>query len=183
MLIEKNDLGMGWEDQITIQPRSHRVEHLQLQKSRVRVLYSWMQECALPSFIFCSFGDISRCCCHPEVGSVIPLNDKFVHLGVWELETFDLPAAHLQVIFTGTTRSLRYIENDTAERQGKSSLSIWPRYRPNNAYRIYVYRSPNSITENWALALSWNKNLNLTTGIILGLCRKSWRVYLHSSKD
>lgn len=35
-----------------------------------------------------------------------------------------------------------------------------------------MYRSPNSTKENWALALSWEKSLNLITGIVLGLLPK-----------
>ncbi|PVH92010.1 hypothetical protein DM02DRAFT_620193 [Periconia macrospinosa] len=79
-------------------------------------------------------------------------------LGIFE--GFSLPAAYLQSIFTGTARSLRYAESDDAETQG------------------FIYRSPSSRAENWALALSWDKSLQVTTGMILGLLPNELDVFL-----
>jgi hypothetical protein len=53
-----------------------------------------------------------------ETSMTIPFTKpKFLKI----METFGLPPAYLQSIFTGTARTSRYTKSDAAEKEGKST--------------------------------------------------------------
>ncbi|KAF2662093.1 hypothetical protein K491DRAFT_279713 [Lophiostoma macrostomum CBS 122681] len=78
---------------------------------------------------------------------MIPLSkESFLKI----MEQFDLPYPYLQSLFTGTARSLRYADSKAHPQR-------------------FVYRTPISRSENWALSFSQDLRSGTVKGLLLGM--------------